>query len=140
MSRLHLQNLLTALDASPRALRRDACGDHAISGKSGHIFANGTGFMIYVSTNESPRRWSNVKQRLHFCSVSQDGDDEGCLRLDRLPTPEEASIIREAIGIRKRRHLSAEERAQKAITLERARSLSKMPSGALTFAEMARTL
>ncbi len=111
-----------------------------ITGKSGHIFGDGTGYAIFVSTDESPRRWTNTKKRLAFCNVSQDGDDEGVLALDRLPTPEEASIIREAIGIRKRRHLSAEERAQKAITLERARSLSKTPSATLTLAERLRPL
>jgi hypothetical protein len=98
---------LTALDATPRALRRDACGERAIVGKSGHVYAD-AGFLLYVSTAESPRRWTNVKHRLNFCRVTQDGDDEGCLHLDRLPTPEEAGLIREALGIRKLSCFSAE--------------------------------
>ena len=43
---------------------------------------------------------------LAFCRVTQDGDDEGCLHLDRLPTAAEAELIREAVGIRKRLHHS----------------------------------
>jgi hypothetical protein len=35
-----------------------------------------------------------------LAQVTQDGDDEGVLRLMRLPTPEEAAEIRRAAGIR----------------------------------------
>jgi len=38
--------------------------------------------------------------------VTQDGDDEGCLRLHQLPTLEQASIIRDVLGIRKRQEIS----------------------------------
>jgi len=54
--------------------------------------------------------------------------------LDRLQTPAEADLIREAIGSRRRRHLSPEERERKATILERAR-LSKRPSNAPAFAK-----
>jgi hypothetical protein len=62
--------------------------------------------------DQSPRRWMNVKQRLAFCRIMQDGDDEGCLHLYRLPTPAEVVQIREALGIRKRRALTEDGRAQ----------------------------
>lgn len=106
--RQRLQALLTALDATPRALRRDPCGTFAIMGKAGHIFADGLGYLLCVCTGELVRRWTGVKSRLRFCRVTQDGDDEGCLHLDRLPTRTEASAIREALGIRQRTHFSAE--------------------------------
>ena len=112
MSRIHLQNLLTAIDGSARALRRDPCGDWQIAGRSGHIFGDGAGYAIYVHTNESPRRWTNVKGRLDFCHVRQDGDDEGCLHLDRLPTPAEAELIRDAVGVRKRRYVTPAEQVR----------------------------
>ena len=35
-----LEALVVAIDASPRALRRDQCGDYIITGKLGHIFAD----------------------------------------------------------------------------------------------------
>jgi hypothetical protein len=90
-------------------LRRDECGDYTIIGKLGHIYTDDQGFLLYVTAPGSPRRWSLVKRRLAFCSLKQDGDDEGCLYLDRLPEPAEAELIREALGIRNRRHLSPEQ-------------------------------
>jgi hypothetical protein len=131
--RARLKALLDALDASPRALGRDQCGDWMIRGSAGHIFANKAGFLLYVATDESARRWSNIKGRLAFCLVTQDGDDEGCLMLDRLPTATEATTIREAIGIRKRRHMTAEALAQ----LDVARNAAKSASGAQAFAKVA---
>ena len=105
--RTSLLALLAALDASTRALGRDDCGDWRISGKSGQIYPDGNGYLIMVVTDESARRWTNIKQRLPFCRVTQDGDDEGALHLDRLPAPHEAAIIREATGIRKKKMIVA---------------------------------
>ena len=118
----HLGAMLTALDVSPRALERPI-GDWQIAGNSGHIMTDGRGFLLYVSTSESPRRWTGIKKRLGFCRLTQDGDDEGCLYLERLPKADEAVLIREAIGIRKRRHLTPEA----LVVLERARASIKTP-------------
>jgi hypothetical protein len=125
-----LDSLLDALDASPVALRRDQCGDWAIAGKLGHVYQDSDGYLLCVTTDESPRRWTNVKQRLAFCHVSQDGDDEGCLRLDRLPAPHEAEVIREALGIRKRRHLCPDALAKARSAAERARACLNRPLAA----------
>ena len=100
--RAQLLTLVKALDVSVLRLRRDECGDHRINGKRGHIYRDGAGFLLYVTTGESKRRWTNTKQRLGFCRVTQDGDDEGCLHLDRLPTRAEAGLIRQALRIRRR--------------------------------------
>ena len=40
--------MLTALNASQLALRRDPCGDYDINGKSGHIYQDGVGFLLCV--------------------------------------------------------------------------------------------
>jgi hypothetical protein len=77
--RAHLETLLNALNATSRALRRDGCGDWHIHGKHGQIFTDGRGWLIVVATDVSTRRWINVKRRLSFCRITQDGDDEGCL-------------------------------------------------------------
>jgi hypothetical protein len=84
-----LEALMRGLSASPR-LGRDECGDWAINGRLGHIFSDGAALLLYVTTEESVRRWNNIKHRLDFCCVVQDGDDEGCLQLDRMPAPTEA--------------------------------------------------
>ena len=47
------------------------------------------GFLLCViakdERDQSPR-WTNVKRRLAFCRLTQDGDDEGCPHFGRLPT------------------------------------------------------
>jgi hypothetical protein len=111
--RAHLETFLTAIDASPTALERPVCrgwvGDYQITGKHGHVLADGAGFLLYVAG--TVHRWKKAKRILPG-TVTQDGDDEGILRLERLPTPAEADAIRDVIGIRRRRHLSPEALAQ----------------------------
>jgi hypothetical protein len=133
--RSRLYAFLIATDASATALERPVCrvwvGDCQITGKSGHVLANGAGYLLYVHIDErtamerepSSRPWKNAKARLTFCKVTQDGDWEGCLYLDRLPTADEAVVIREVLGIRKRRHMTAEALSK----LERTRRFIKSP-------------
>jgi len=101
--RAQLKELLVALIAWVRALRRDECGAWCITGKRGtiHTWGDGVNWVLYVSCR-SERHWTATKQRLKFCELVLDGSAEGLLRLHRLPTPEQAAVIREALGIRKR--------------------------------------
>jgi hypothetical protein len=135
--------MLAALDASPTKLHRPICrgwtGDWQITGKTGHILSDTTGYLLYANTPErdephpddpdrklcygSARKWSNIKAKLAFARLTQDGDDEGLFYLDRLPTQAEAESIRDALGIRKRRALTPEALAQ-----ARANLPSKPPS------------
>jgi hypothetical protein len=122
--RAHLETFLTAIDASPIALERPVCrgwvGDYQITGKHGHVLADHPGYLLYVTG--TVQRWKKAKRILPG-TVTQDGDDEGVLRLDRLPTPAEADTIRDVVGIRRRRHMTAEALAN----LERARKAIKSP-------------
>ena len=47
-----------------------------------------------------------AKRKLTFLQVTQDGEIEGVFKLDRLPTEEEAALIREVLGIRRRPNVS----------------------------------
>jgi hypothetical protein len=58
---------------------------------------------------------------LSFAELRQDGEDEGIVGLDRVPTSAEAAVIRKVIGIRRRRHLSADYKA------DLTRRLSRLP-------------
>jgi hypothetical protein len=113
--RASLRVLLLALDASPLSLRRDFWrgmgrkGDYAVRGKRGHIYPDGEGYLLYAR-GHSARRWSAAKHKLSFCQLRIDGDDEGTLHLDRLPSPAEAKAIRQVMGVRKRRRPSGEAR------------------------------
>jgi hypothetical protein len=140
--RERLVALLNALDASQTTLQRDLVryegrvGDWGIRGKYGHVYPDGAGYLLYVTIKEktgpdgidrepSPRLWKAAKANLSFCRVTQDGDWEGCLYLDRLPIAAEAEAIRDTLGIRKRRHLSAEEKERRSIDLSYARTVTK---------------
>ena len=122
--RLHLDAFLTAVDASPGAFERPNCrgwiGDYQITGKHGHVLADQPGFLLYITG--TMQRWKKAKRILRG-TVTQDGDDEGIIRLDRLPLPAEAEAIRDLIGIRKRRHMTPEALSK----LEHARGSIKSP-------------
>jgi hypothetical protein len=109
VDRAQQRALLLALNAWNRALRRDECGDWTISGTRGtiHTWGNGKSWVLYVSCN-SGQHWTWVKKKVPFCTVTQDAHDEGVLRLDQLPTPGQADILRDLLGIRKRREVCAE--------------------------------
>jgi hypothetical protein len=106
------ERLLAALDASPSQLRRDECGSWVIAGRRGaiHTWGDGKTWGAHV-IGRSTRHWTMIKRRLAFMTVTQDGDEEGCLRLLRLPTQDEATLIRDALLLRKRRALTEEARA-----------------------------
>ena len=73
-----------------RPVCRGLVGDYQISGKHGHVLSDHPGYLLYVTS--TVQRWKKTK-RLWPGKVSQDGDDEGTLRLDRLPTAAEADLI-----------------------------------------------
>jgi len=97
------ERLLTALDAAASLLRRDEAGWWVIAGRRGAIqtWGDGTSWLVYVRCRSS-QHWTFTKRRLAFMTVTQDGDEEGCLRLFHLPSPQEAVVIRDVIGLRKR--------------------------------------
>jgi len=97
------ERLVCALDAAASQLRRDDSGWWVIAGRRGIIqtWGDGTSWLAYVPCR-SRQHWTFTKRRLAFMTVTQDGEDEGCLRLFRLPTPQEAVVIREVVGLRKR--------------------------------------
>jgi hypothetical protein len=103
--------LLAALGAWDKALRRDELAAWCITGTRGRIYTGGDGrtWVVHVQCR-SARRWSAVRAKLAtFATITQDGDDEGLARLHDLPTPEQAEVIREALGIRKRVAVSTEQ-------------------------------
>lgn len=114
-----------ALDVSARSVRNDPCGDPRITGRDGHVYADGADFLIVCHPGRTATRWHNIQRNLSFCHVTQDGDDEGCLQLDRLPNEREAEEIRAAIHVRRKVHLSADETAVRAARVRAARLLRR---------------
>lgn len=96
-----LKRLASALNAAKASLRLDECRAWRINGQHGHITTygpSGSGWQLYVACRSS-QHWTWTKKRLDFCQVTQDGDDEGCLRLIEMPTEEQAAAIRKVLGI-----------------------------------------
>lgn len=123
-----LKELLSNLEARRNALRRDDCGDWAIFGKFGHIYAVPLdraaireGFQIIfgaelgvgLSARGAANSWGAARRKLEtFCRLAQDGDEGGTLFLERSPTPEEAETLRNALGIYRRYRASVPSAAQ----------------------------
>lgn len=100
-----LEAMISALDCSRLAKRRDEAGDWRIEGHNGWIYEQPEGFYLFYNPCSS-RAFGFGKKDLSFCKLTQDGDTEGYFFLDRLPTEAEAGIIRERLGIRRRRAMS----------------------------------
>jgi hypothetical protein len=128
VDRVQQKGLLAALNVWGRALRRDECGAWCILGKRGsiHTWGDGKTWVLFV-TARSHRHWSAMKVRLAFCGVTQDGDDEGCLRLHQLPTPEQAAVIRHVLGIRKKMEFTPDDLERRRASMTR---LSLAPGSA----------
>src|SRR4029077_584757 len=107
MDRRTLLELAQIINCRDSALRRDECGDWRINGSKGHIYAVPEGFQIFVM-GWSTNGWNRAKKALEFAKVTQDGDDEGGLILDRLPNEAEAALIRYWVKIPKKRDVSEE--------------------------------
>jgi len=113
-----LAELLAALNGWPSALRRDDARLWVLRGRPGLQRLNmgrrkKLALVVMPVEIISVRQWTAHKKRLSFCELTQDDDQEGCFRLHRLPTPAEAEVIRDIIGIRKRIDLSPEELARR---------------------------
>jgi hypothetical protein len=102
--------LTEILCVSKGRLRRDLCGHWIISGRRGHILTDGVDTYAYLPAGTA-RRWNKAKQNLNFLTVTQDGDDEGILRLGENPTPTQVEMIRKAVGLRKVSPVTDEVRA-----------------------------
>lgn len=106
----YLKNLTEALNISEDRIHLDECGDWNIFGRRGKISTETEYWYLYTRCN-SPRKWNNIKKKLSFMEAHQDGDDEGVLRCRRPPTPKEAVLVREVLGVRQRVKLTEEDRA-----------------------------
>jgi hypothetical protein len=127
-SRIVQQRPFSPPHAWDRALRRDECGAWCIFGKRGsiHTWGDGNTWVLFVAAR-SRRHWAATKVRLSFCGVTQDGDEEGCLRLHQLPSPEQAAAIRDALGIRKKMEFASDDLERRRASMTR---LSPAPRSA----------
>jgi hypothetical protein len=112
-----LDRFARAIGSRHDALRRDECGDWTIRGKHGHVFAvpgipwiepANPGFHLFFTADRT-QAWTYAKRSLSFAALTNDGDGDGALFLDRLPTQIEALAIRKTLGVAKVVELDATE-------------------------------
>ena len=107
-----------------------AQSDWRISGEWGSIFVNGDGYHLSIETQilgsgsfmEKAPTWAEAKRKLEFASKRDPlnpgaGEREGCLYLDRLPTPKEAVAICSVLGISRNRNTAKGEKTASAETV-----------------------
>jgi hypothetical protein len=109
-----LVEFAVAVQARPN-IHRDGCGDWALEGHYGQVYSVNVLFgepdyQIVLEGYDTARQWGFAKKSLAFCRLTQDGDTGGVLRLDRLPTSGEASVLRAILGLGKKRELTPEQR------------------------------
>jgi hypothetical protein len=105
-----LADLADVLQISKNNLRKDPCGDWTIVGRRGHVLTDGLDIYVYLPSGTA-RRWEAAKRVLSFMTVTQDGDEEGILKMRGAPTAEQAVILRKLLGSRYAPPLTEEERA-----------------------------
>jgi hypothetical protein len=111
VDKAELEKLMIALAVSDSTLRRNEDGLWVLRGSRGYVstWGDGASWALTFTDEVSPLQWTWHKKRLAFCTVTQDGDIDGVLRLARLPGASEAAAIREVFGLRKKADLSNEE-------------------------------
>lgn len=97
--KLYLENLAEALGVSKGRIKLDDYRYYNIFGRKGHISTDNEYWYLFTQ-GSGKMQWNNIKRKLSFMEVSQDGDDEGILRCSRLPSEEEAKVIRKVLGMR----------------------------------------
>lgn len=99
-----LGTLMVILNASPSSLHRDDCGLWVLRGARGYISTrdDGASWQLVVFELPTARQWNFRRDVLAaFAEVTEDTDTDGCLLLRRLPTVDEADVIRDILGIGK---------------------------------------
>ncbi|MDN4984651.1 hypothetical protein QY049_15720 [Bradyrhizobium sp. WYCCWR 13022] len=108
--RAELDTLRCAINATGSSLKRDECGDWTLSASRGAVRVCDGVYRAYVGCR-SARHWGSVKKSLDaFCTVTLDGDQEGIVRIDRVPAEDQAHQLRDAIGLRRAPSFSTEHR------------------------------
>jgi hypothetical protein len=96
-----LLSMLIALDGARNSIKLDECRTFVIRGRQGYVATWGDGkrWLVHCAPG-SPRKWTNIRRALSpLGQCTQDGGQEGIIRIDRRPNPDEAALIRKAIRL-----------------------------------------
>ena len=103
-----LRKLVDIMKVSRTKIKLDECEDWCITTREGKVYTDGK--KIYVHFFHGWKTsWDTVKTHLPFMEVQIDGDTEGVLALDRLPTKDEAEAIRIELKLSMKKVLTKEQ-------------------------------
>jgi hypothetical protein len=107
MAKAKLYDIADAMEIS--SLRVDGA---KLRGRKGYITAGDNGFVAHVE-NKSKRHYGSLRKQLAFMEPrSMYNEDIAQFSLDRLPSPDEAELLRKVVGFKKRPALSEERKKQ----------------------------
>src|SRR4051794_25427215 len=99
-----LLTLSASLDIPTRTLKRH--GDAwCIDGRHATIETDSASWFVLLRC-KSKRAWSAAKRKLGFMLLIDDLIDGGRFVLDRMPSAQEASVVRKVAGLKKKPNLS----------------------------------
>jgi hypothetical protein len=119
-----LTELCSVLKVSKNNLRLDEYLDWNIfGGQEAKISTDGESWYLYLQYENQKRRWNRAKKFLPFMKVTQDGDDEGVLKMTGMPDEKQAETVRKYLRLRKVNPMTDKQR--EVVTRMRNTSLNK---------------
>jgi hypothetical protein len=119
-----LTELCSVLKVSKNNLRLDEYLDWNIfGGQEAKISTDGESWYLYLQYENQKRRWNRAKKFLPFMEVTQDGDDEGVLKMTGMPDEKQAETVRKYLRLRKVNPMTDKQR--EVVTRMRNTSLNK---------------
>jgi hypothetical protein len=125
-----IKSLADSLDVSNLSIVNDKTDGEIIKGKTGFIRCLDSGSSSATDERseglsmtieaDSKRKWSALKTKFSYMTLASTREDKnflgdvksyiGVFNLDRMPTSDEAKVIRTELGLKKRPNLSTEDR------------------------------
>jgi len=104
-------------------VKRAEDGEPIISGRLGHVYEHDQSTLALMFMPTGPRRWPRARRKLEDAgfTIWQDADHEGSALFDPTDTAQ-ARLALKVVGAKRKRTLTAEQRAAKVTILERARA------------------
>ncbi len=104
-------------------VRRGEDGEPVVPGKFGLVYQHDAETLGLLFMPNSPRRWVRARRKLEaaYFTIWQNGDEEGSALFDPSDS-RQARLALKVVGAKRKRTLTAEDRAAKIAILERART------------------
>lgn len=118
------EKLKRALKTSTR-WKRDECEDYNLLGERGKVYFDDNNWYVYFKNHKK----GFLKEELSFMEVWQEGDAEIIFRAQKMPDSQQATKIRNFLGLRTRKTFSPETLQKMTENLQKARLKTQVARG-----------